>query len=209
MHLSPLRWSEYERSCDRLDRPHGFVRAYRGAFNDTEEQALAAHAISHAVERAGVDRNEIEDVVTGVACIRETSVRTSRQSALRAGLPDGVVGITVDRQCASGLMAIAIAANQIATDGQRIAVGGGLEPISLVQNERMNMDRAFDPWLRNSHPGLYFPMLRTAEVVAERYGVSREAQDEYSLPSQTRTAKAQDLGLFDDLVPFACEESST
>ena len=183
----------------------GIGRAYRGAFNDTEGQALAAHAISHAVDRAGVDPNEIEDVVLGVSLQQgNTGMNVARQSALRAGLPVSVAGMTVDRQCASGLMAIAIAAKQITTDGQQIAVGGGLESISLVQNERMNMDRALDPWLQNNHPGIYFPMLRTAEVVAERYGVSREAQDEYSLLSQTRTAKAQELGLFDDeIVPFA------
>src|SRR5690606_3702500 len=126
-----------------------------------------------------------------------------RQAALRAGLPTSVAGMSVDRQCASGLMAIATAAKQIIADGMDITVGGGVESISLVQNEHMNNHRAQDPWLVEHRPDLYYPMLQTAEIVAERYNVSREAQDEFALLSQQRTAAAQEAGLFDDeIVPF-------
>lgn len=178
-------------------------RAYRGAFNDTQAQELAGHAIAHAVERAGVEGGEVDDVIIGSA-LQQGSQGTNigRQAGLRAGLPVTVAGMSVDRQCASGLMAIATAAKQIIVDGQRIAVGGGVESVSLVQNEHMNTYRAKDPWLEENVPGIYYPMLATAEVVAERYGVSREDQDAYSLESQRRTAAAQEAGRFDDeIVP--------
>lgn len=179
-------------------------RAYRGAFNDTQGQALAGHAISAAVQRAGLEGGEIEDVVLGVALQEgSTGLNVARQSALRAGLPTSVSGMTVDRQCASGLMAISIAAKQIIVDGQQIAVGAGLESVSLVQNEHRNTFRMTDPWLKEHKPSIYMSMLDTAEIVAERYGISREAQDEYALESQRRIARAQEAGLFaDEIVPF-------
>lgn len=179
-------------------------KAYRGAFNNTQSQELAGHAIANAVKRAGLEGGEIEDVVFGAAVQQGAqSMNFGRQAALRAGLPVTVAGQTVDRQCASGLMAISIAAKQIIADGMDIAVGGGAESISLVQNEHQNTFRAKDPWLTENHPGLYLPMLNTAEVVAERYGVTREAQDAYSLESQRRTAAAQEAGRFDaEIVPL-------
>ncbi|TLP93673.1 acetyl-CoA C-acyltransferase [Nesterenkonia salmonea] len=179
-------------------------KAYRGAFNDTQAQELAGHAISHAVSRAGIDGAEVDDVVLGAALQQgSTGSNIARQAALRAGLPDSVAGMSVDRQCASGLMAIATAAKQIIHDGMEVAIGGGVESISLVQNEKMNTHRLKDPWLVENVPDLYMPMLHTAEVVAERYGVSRDQQDEYALSSQQRTAEAQQQGKFDDeIVPL-------
>ena len=170
-------------------------KAYRGAFNNTQAQALGGHAIAEAVRRAGVDPGEIEDVIIGAALQQgSTGVNVARQAALRAGLPNSVAGMSVDRQCASGLMAISIAAKEIVQDGATIAVGGGLESISLVQNDKMNRFRAADPWLVQHIPAIYMSMLETAEVVAARYGISREAQDEYALQSQQRTAQAQAEG---------------
>jgi acetyl-CoA C-acetyltransferase len=167
-------------------------KAYRGAFNNTQAQALAGHAIAAAVERAGIAPGEIEDVVLGAALQQgSTGGNIARQAALRAGLPVNVAGMSVDRQCASGMMAIATAAKQIVDDGMGIVVGGGVESISLVQNEHRNAFRARDPWLTQHQPGLYMSMLETAEIVAERYGISRAAQDEYALRSQQRTAAAQ------------------
>ena len=173
-------------------------RAYRGAFNDTQAQALGGHAIAKAVERAGLDPAEVEDVVMGAALQQGAQgSNMARQCALRAGLPDTVPGMSIDRQCSSGLMAIATAAKQVMHDGMQVAVGGGLESISLVQNDKMNRFRTRDPWLEEHVPQLYMAMLETAEVVADRYGVSREAQDEYALRSQQRTAAAQQAGRFD------------
>jgi acetyl-CoA C-acetyltransferase len=179
-------------------------RAYRGAFNDTQAQALGGHAIAEAVRRAGIDPAEVEDVVLGAALQQGSQgSNLARQCALRAGLPQTVPGMTVDRQCSSGLMAIATAAKQIVADGMQVAVGGGLESISLVQNDKMNRYRTRDPWLTEHVPQLYMSMLETAEIVAERYGVSREAQDEYALRSQQRTAEAQAAGRFDaEIVPL-------
>jgi acetyl-CoA C-acetyltransferase len=179
-------------------------RAYRGAFNDTQAQALGGHAIAEAVKRAGIDPAEVEDVVMGAALQQGSQgSNLARQCALRAGLPQTVPGMTVDRQCSSGLMAIATAAKQIVADGMQVAVGGGLESISLVQNDKMNRYRTRDPWLTEQVPQLYMSMLETAEIVAERYGVSREAQDEYALRSQQRTAAAQAAGRFDaEIVPL-------
>jgi len=172
-------------------------KAFRGAFNNTQGQALAGHAIEHAVKRAGIDPGEIEDVVFGAALQQgSTGGNVARQAALRAGLPVTVPGMTIDRQCSSGLMAIATAAKQIITDGMQIAIGGGVESISLVQNDKMNRFRAADPWLVQNIPQIYMSMIETAEIVAERYGVSREAQDAYSLQSQQRTAKAQAEGRY-------------
>ena len=180
-------------------------KAYRGAFNDTQAQTLGGHAIAAAVERAKVDKAEVDDVVMGAALQQgSTGSNVARQSALRAGLPTSVAGMSVDRQCASGLMAIATAAKQIMVDGMTTVVGGGLESISLVQNDKMNLYRGMDPWLLAHRDDVYMSMLETAEIVAERYKISRERQDEYSLQSQQRTASAQAAGRLDaEIVPLA------
>jgi acetyl-CoA C-acetyltransferase len=180
-------------------------KAYRGAFNDTQAQELAGHVVAEAVRRAEVEPGEIEDVVLGAALQQGSSgYNIARQTAIRAGLPVSVAGMTVDRQCASGLMAIATAAKQIAHDGMTIAVGGGVESISLVQNDKRNEFRAQDPWLVEHRPDLYMTMIETAEIVAERYQVTREAQDEYALLSQQRTAAAQAEGrLAAEIAPLA------
>ncbi len=179
-------------------------RAYRGAFNDTPGQELAAHAIRHAVERAGVAPDEVEDVILGCAMQEGTTgYNTARQSALLAGLPVTVSGATVDRQCGSGLQAIAIAAGRIRLDGVPIMVAGGVESVSLVQNEHRNAWRAKNAALLDLHPAAYMPMIDTAETVARRYGISRDAQDAYALESQRRTAEAQREGrLSQEIVPF-------
>jgi acetyl-CoA C-acetyltransferase len=172
-------------------------KAYRGAFNDTQAQKLGGHAIAEAVRRANIDPTEIEDVVMGCAMQQgSTGSNVARQSAMRAGLPTSVAGMSVDRQCASGLMAIATAAKEITFDGLQIAVGGGVESISLVQNEHANQWRAEDPLLVERLPALYMSMLETAEMVAERYGVSRDDQDRFALESQRRTAAAQAEGRY-------------
>lgn len=174
-------------------------KAYRGAFNNTEAPTLGSHAIKHAVERASLDPDEVEDVIMGCAMPQGSQgANIARQVALAAGLPVTTAGMTVDRQCSSGMMAIALAAKTIISDGVDIMVGGGLESISLVQNEHMNTFRAKDPSLLAVHEHVYMPMIDTAEVVAKRYDVSRESQDEYALQSQQRTAASQAAGKFDD-----------
>jgi acetyl-CoA C-acetyltransferase len=174
-------------------------RAYRGAFNDTQAQALAGHAIAEAVKRARVDPAEIDDVIIGAALQQGSQgSNVARQSALRAGLPETVAAMSIDRQCSSGMMAIATAAKEIMHDGMQIAVGGGVESISLVQNEHLNRYRGQDADLVAKVPAIYMTMIETAETVSERYGISREAQDEYALRSQHRTAAAQQAGRFDD-----------
>ncbi len=180
-------------------------KAYRGAFNDTQAQALIGHAISHAVQRAGLTGAEVEDVVIGAALQQgSTGGNIARQAAIRAGLPVTVAGMSLDRQCASGMMAIATAAKQVITDGMDVAIGGGVESISLVQNDKMNRFRMGDPWIKANKPALYMSMLETAEMVARRYGVTREEQDAYALQSQQRTAAAQAAGKFDDeIVPLS------
>ena len=180
-------------------------RAYKGAFNNTGGVELAAHAVRAAVARSGVDPAEVEDVVLGCAMPEgSTGHNIARQAALRAGLPIQVAGMTVQRACSSGLMGIATAAKQIIDDGMDVVVGGGVESISLVQNEKANRYRAGDPWLREHIPQLYMTMLETAEIVAARYDVSREAQDAYALQSQQRTAQAQKEGRFDrELIPVS------
>jgi acetyl-CoA C-acetyltransferase len=180
-------------------------KAYRGAFNDTQAQALGGYVVAAAVKRAGVDPGEVDDVVMGAALQQgSTGFNVARQCALRAGLPDSVAGMSVDRQCSSGLMGIAIAAKQIIADGMTVTVGGGLESISLVQNQQLNQHRARDPELVVRVPALYMTMLETAEIVAARYDVSREVQDRYALQSQQRTAAAQAAGRFDaEIVPMA------
>jgi acetyl-CoA C-acetyltransferase len=184
-------------------------RAYRGAFNNTQGQALAGHVVAAAVRRAGVDPAEIDDVVLGCALQQGTTgFNVARQAALRAGFPVSVAGMSVDRQCASGLMAVATAAKHIMLDGMSIVIGGGVESVSLVQNERANRFRTQDPVLDQRIPQLYMGMLETAEIVAERYGISRESQDEYSLRSQQWTAEAQAAGRFDaEIVPMETEMS--
>ena len=178
-------------------------RAYKGAFNNTNGASLAAYAVGEAVRRAGVDPAEIEDVVLGCGMPEgSTGGNVARQAALRAGLPKSVAGMTVQRACSSGLMGVATAAKQIIDDQMKIVVGGGVESISLVQNDKANRYRAGDPWLREHVPQLYMTMLETAEIVAERYNVSREYQDAYALQSQQRTAQAQSEGRFDrEIVP--------
>jgi acetyl-CoA C-acetyltransferase len=174
-------------------------KAYRGAFNDTESPSLAALAISAAVERAGLEGAEIDDVILGCAMQQGTQFpNIARLAALAAGLPATVAGMSIDRQCSSGLMAVATAAKQVIVDGQSVVVGGGVESISLVQNEHMNLYRGMDPALLELQPAAYMPMIDTAEVVAERYSISREACDEYGLQSQQRIAAAQEAGEFAD-----------
>ncbi|HEU4806464.1 MAG TPA: acetyl-CoA C-acyltransferase [Nitrobacter sp.] len=180
-------------------------KAYRGALNATEGATLFGHAIGEAVARAGLDPNEIEDVVMGAAMQQgATGGNIARKALLRAGLPVTVAGTTIDRQCASGLQAIALAARSVLFDGVGIAVGGGGESISLVQNEHANIFHAEDPALLAIKGEVYMPMIDTAEVVAKRYNISREAQDEYALESQRRIAAAQQGGRFkDELAPIS------
>ena len=179
-------------------------RAFRGAFNETQPQALAGHAIAEAVKRAGVAPAEIDDVIIGAAIQQGAQgFNVARQSALRAGLPDSVPAMSIDRQCSSGMMAIATAAKEIIDDGMQIAVGGGVESVSFVQGDKMVRTRGDDPELIARVPALYMTMIETADVVAARYGVSREAQDAFALESQRRTAAAQQARLFDgEIAPF-------
>ena len=174
-------------------------KAYRGLFNDTDAPTMAAMALAPAIERAGVDPAEIDDVIMGCALPQGTTgANIGRLSALAAGCPVTVSGMTIDRQCSSGLMAVATAAKQIIHDGMTVAIGGGIEHVSLVQNEKYNLFRIHDKNLIGLHKDVYMPMLQTAETVARRYGISRDAQDEYALQSQQRTAAAQQAGLFDE-----------
>ncbi len=174
-------------------------KAYRGALNATEGATLLGHAIEHAVKRAGIDPKEVEDVVMGAALQQgATGGNIARKALLRAGIPVTTGGTTIDRQCASGLQAIALAARSVIFDGVEIAVGGGGESISLVQNDHANKFHLVDPELVAIKKDVYMPMLDTAETVAKRYGISRERQDEYSLESQRRTAAAQQGGKFND-----------
>ena len=177
-------------------------RAYRGAFNDTPSPTLAADALIAAVERAGVAPEEIEDCLLGCGMPQGVQHTIGRTAALRAGFPVTVAGMTLDRQCASGLMAIATAAKQIIVDRMDIVVAGGVESISLAQTPQLRIDT--DPALVALHPDAYMPMLQTAEVVAARYGVSREACDAFALRSQQRAAAGQVAGRFDaEIVPVS------
>jgi acetyl-CoA C-acetyltransferase len=179
-------------------------KAYRGAFNNTHGAVLGGHVIRHAVERAGLEPGEVEDVVMGCALPEgATGQNIARQAALRAGLPVTVAGMTVNRFCSSGMQAIAIAAQRVLVDGVPVVVAGGLESISLVQNEHMNLHRLREEWLETHKPEIYMTMIETAEVVARRYYIPREAQDEYALASQQRTAAAQREGRLDsEIVPL-------
>ncbi len=179
-------------------------KAYRGAFNDTDAPVLGGHAIASAVSRAGIEPGEIQDVVMGCAMQQGSSgANIGRTAGVAAGLPSSVAGMSMDRQCASGMMAIATAAKQVIVDNMPIVVGGGIESISLVQNEHRNAYRATSPAVISRSEHAYMSMLDTAEVVAKRYNVSRDAQDEYAFQSQQRTAAAQQAGKFDDeIVPL-------
>ncbi len=179
-------------------------RAYRGAFNNTHGAVLGGHVISHAVQRAGLEPGEVEDVIMGCALPEgATGQNVARQSALRAGLPVTTGGVTVNRFCSSGMQAIAMAAQRVIVDRVPIMVAGGLESVSLVQNEHFNTHKLHEQWILDHKPELYMPMIDTAEVVAKRYYVTREAQDEYALLSQQRTAAGQQAGRFDaEIVPL-------
>ncbi|OGK76483.1 MAG: acetyl-CoA acetyltransferase [Candidatus Rokubacteria bacterium GWA2_70_23] len=179
-------------------------RAYRGAFNNTHGATLGGHVISHAVKRAGLEPGEVEDVILGCALPEgATGQNIARQAALRAGLPVTTSGATVNRFCSSGMQAIAIAAQRILVDRVPIMVAGGLESVSLVQNEHFNNYRIHEAWMDEHKAEVYMPMLETAEVVAKRYDVTREQQDEYALASQQRVAAGQRAGKFDaEIVPL-------
>ncbi|MDH3336483.1 MAG: acetyl-CoA C-acyltransferase [Gammaproteobacteria bacterium] len=179
-------------------------KAYRGAFNDTEAPVLGAHVVRHAVERAGVDPAEVDDVILGLAAPQGTQgYNIGRLSAVAAGLPDTVPGMQIDRMCSSGMIAIGLAAKAVMAGEQAVVVAGGLESISLTQNKHKNAHRAISKAVLEESPHMYMPMIETAEIVAERYGISRESQDEYALQSQQRTAAAQQAGRFDDeIVPL-------
>uniref|UniRef100_UPI0035670E72 acetyl-CoA C-acyltransferase n=1 Tax=Novosphingobium sp. TaxID=1874826 RepID=UPI0035670E72 len=172
-------------------------RAYKGAFNATPGASLGALSLQAAVARAGIDPAEVDDVLWGSALQQgEQAANIARLVALKAGLPVTTSGMSMDRQCSSGLMTIATASKQVVIDRMDVVAAGGQESISLVQTKEMRM--AFDPSLMAMHKAIYMPMLQTAEVVGKRYGISREACDEYAFQSQMRTAAAQAAGKFDD-----------
>ncbi|MBI2204328.1 MAG: acetyl-CoA C-acyltransferase [Candidatus Rokubacteria bacterium] len=179
-------------------------KAYRGAFNNTHGAVLGGHVIKHAVERAKIEPGEVEDVIFGCAMPEgATGHNIARQSALRAGLPVTTAGTTVNRFCSSGMQTIAMAAQRVIVDRVPVVVAGGLESISLVQNENMNLHRFREEWIEEHKPGIYMSMIETAEIVAKRYYVTREQQDEYALASQQRTAAAQQAGRFAaEIVPL-------
>ena len=183
-------------------------RAYRGAFNNTHGATLAGHVIASAVQRAGIEPGEVEDVILGCALPEgATGQNIARQAALRAGLPVTTGGVTVNRFCSSGMQAIAMAAHRVIVDRVPVMAAGGVESISLVQNEHFNNFRIHEPWLDEHKPEVYMPMIETAEVVAKRYYVTREVQDEYSLASQQRTAAGQKSGRFAaEIVPLTTKK---
>ena len=184
-------------------------KAFRGGFNNLGGATLGAASVAEAVRRAGIDPARVEDVIMGSALQQgATGSNIARQIALRAGLPVTTSGMTMDRQCSSGLMAVATAAKQVMYDGMDCVIGGGLESISLVQNEHMNLHRMVDAELMQIEPNMFVPMLQTAEIVAQRYNISREAMDEYGLQSQQRTAAAYEAGKFaDELVAVTCKRT--
>jgi acetyl-CoA C-acetyltransferase len=186
-------------------------KAFRGAFNDTEAPVLSGHAVREAVRRAAIDGAEVEDLVLGCATQQGAQgYNIGRLSVVAAGLPESVAGMTLDRKCASGLMAIATAAKQVVLDGMSIVVAGGVESISLTQNKHMNTFRAQSEAVLAASPHMYVPMIETAEVVASRYGISREAQDRYALQSQQRVAAAYAAGRYDaEIVPLASRKVVT
>jgi acetyl-CoA C-acetyltransferase len=183
----------------------GLAKSIRGGFNNTHGATMAGHAIKHAIERAEIDAGEVEEVVLGCGQPEgATGGNIARLAAIRAGCPVTTSGSTINRFCSSGLNAIAVAANYIRNEGAPVAVGGGLESISLVQmGGRMNLYFYTEEWLMEHKPALWMPMIETADIVAKRYGVSREDQDEYALRSQLKIAAAQQAGLFkDEIVPL-------
>jgi acetyl-CoA C-acetyltransferase len=177
-------------------------KAYRGAFNTTHGAVLGGHVIKNAVDRAGIEPGEVEDVILGCAMPeRATGQNIARLSAVRAGLPVTVAGVTVNRFCSSGLQAIAMAAHRVMVGETKVMVGGGLESISLVQDG--NRQPVYEDWLKEHKPQLWMPMIETADIVAARYGVKREDQDAYALESQRRTAAGQQAGRFkDEIAPL-------
>jgi acetyl-CoA C-acetyltransferase len=187
------------------------AKAYRGALNNLEGPSLAAVPIRAAVERAGIEGGEVEECILGCAMQQGTQFfNIGRLGALAAGLPTSVAGMSIERQCSSGLMAIATAAKQVIVDEMSVVVAGGLESISLVQNKHINFHRMPDPRLMKMVPAIHMPMLETAEIVAKRHNISREAQDAYALQSQQRTAAAREMGRFDtEVVPVSCEMEVT
>jgi len=185
-------------------------KAFRGAFNKTHGAVLAGHAIEHAVERAGVDPEEVEDVILGCALPEgATGHNIARLAAVRAGLPVTVSAVTVNRFCSSGLQTIAMAAQRVIVDKVPVLVAGGVESVSLVQNN-LNKHHYTEDWLMRHKPELWLSMIETADIVAERYGIDRQAQDDYALTSQKRTAAAQQAGRFDDeIVPLTTVKEVT
>jgi len=185
------------------------AKAYRGGFNNLGGASLGAASVAEAVKRAGVDPARVEDVIMGSALQQgATGSNVARQIALRAGLPVTTSGMTLDRQCSSGLMAVATAAKQVMYDGMDCVIGGGLDSISLVQNEHMNLHRMVDEELMAISPNFFMPMLQTAEVVGQRYNISREAMDEYGVQSQQRTAAGYEAGKYaDELVDVTCKRT--
>ena len=181
----------------------GLAKSHRGGFNNTGSAAIAGHAIKHSIERAGIEPGEVSEVVLGCGTPQGTSGNNiGRIAALKAGCPITTTGVTVSRHCSSGLNAIATAAGRIIVDGEDIVVGAGVEQISLSLAGG-NFSHQVDKQLHEQYPGLWMPMIETADIVAERYKVSREYQDEYSLESQKRTAAAQEAGIFDnEIVPM-------
>ncbi len=177
----------------------GLTKSHRGSFNNIEVPSIVAAVIQAVVQRAGLEPGEVEDVIMGAANQQGTQgYNFARQCAIAAGLPVTTAGMSMDRQCSSGLMTIATAAKSVMVDDVPIAVAGGAESISLVQNEHANAFRRRDPWVMQLKPETYMSMIETAEVVADRYRLSREVQDAYALESQKRTAAAQEAGRFDD-----------
>ena len=184
-------------------------KAFRGAFNDTEAPALGGHVVREAVRRAGLEGDQVDDVIIGAAAQQGTQAyNLGRLCALAGGLPPSVAGMAVERQCASGLMSIALAAKGIICNEIDIAVAGGLESISLVQNKHKNLYRNQSGAVLERDPQAYIPMIETGEIVAQRYGVTRHEQDAYALQSQLRTAQAQAAGLFDlELAPLSTRKA--
>lgn len=184
-------------------------KAFRGAFNDTEAPAMGGHVVRAAVERAGIDPAMVDDCLMGAAAQQGTQgYNLGRLCGVAGGLPDTTAGMTIDRQCSSGLMTIATAAKSIMCNEYDVAVAGGVESITLVQNKHKNSHRSVSKTVLGVSPKAYIQMIETAEVVSERYGISRDAQDEYSFQSQMRTAAGQEAGAFDDeIVPMTSVKS--
>ncbi|WP_111493328.1 acetyl-CoA C-acyltransferase [Marinobacter bohaiensis] len=182
----------------------GLGKSYRGALNNTHSVDLAGHVIRHAVQRAGIESDLVEDVILGATFHEGAQGKNmARLAAVRAGLPVTTAGLSINRFCSSGLQSIALASQRVLSEKVPAMVAGGVESISLVQNDKINQFRASNEWLMQNKPELYLSMIETADIVAKRYGISREAQDEYALVSQQRTAAAQEAGYFDDeIVPY-------